>query len=56
MKRMYEDQIKQIAFENAYDCLYYGYGRKYWDSQGLSKEEADEVWKAAFYYIAEEEL
>lgn len=55
MKKMYKDMHKQIAFENACDCLHYGYGRGCWDSQGLSEEEAKEVWSAAFNYVAEEE-
>lgn len=53
--RTYKDPIKQAAFENAYDCLYYGYGKSYWNSCGLSESDAKKVWKKAFETICEEE-
>lgn len=31
-------QQEQNAYENARDCLYYGYGRKHWNSCGLSEK------------------
>lgn len=49
------EKQKQAAFENACDCLKYGYGRDKWNSCGLSKEDADEVWKKAFAEMSKEE-
>lgn len=46
---------KQAAFENACDCLKYGYGKDKWNSCGLSKEDADEVWNKAFAEMSKEE-
>ena len=34
----------QAAYKNAVDCLYYGYGKSYWNCCGLDKKTADEVW------------
>ena len=45
---------KQAAYENACDCLYYGYGRKYWNFCELEESEANEVWNQAFNDIAED--
>ena len=52
MKKRTEQE--QAAFENACDCLYNGYGRKDWNSCGLSVEDATRIWKDAFHYMAEE--
>lgn len=41
------DEQKQAAYENACDCLYYGYGRNYWNSCGLDEPTSQEVWKQA---------
>lgn len=38
---------EQAAYENALDCLYFGYGKKYWNACGLSEEEAGRIWKEA---------
>lgn len=46
------ERHKEIAYQNAIDCLHYGYGRKHWDSQGLPKEIADEIWHKAFERMA----
>ena len=35
------------AFENAIDCMYFGYGRKHWNPAGLSDADADKIWKQA---------
>ena len=36
------------AYQNACDCIYYGYGKSYWDDCGLDNESiANQVWKAA---------
>lgn len=44
----------RAEFENACDCLYYGYGYKTWlKSTRFEKEEdAKIVWKAAFEKMA----
>lgn len=48
----YSNELRlQAAFENACDCLYYGYGRQYWNDCGLPKKEADKVWKEAHRYL-----
>lgn len=42
-------------YENACDCLYYGYGYYYWrknNNRIVSDEEAKIVWKAAFDKMA----
>lgn len=38
---------EDCAFENACDCLKYGEGKDKWNSCGLSKEKADEIWGKA---------
>ena len=52
------DSVEQGAFENACDCLYYGYGKKYWLdmgwNMGLSKEKSDEIWQKAFEKMSED--
>lgn len=36
------------AYQNACDCIYYGYGKSYWNDCGLDNESiANQVWKAA---------
>lgn len=53
MDRIYPDnKQKQAAFENACDCLYYGYGKKSCNFCGLSEQEADQVWHEAFVYMS----
>lgn len=47
MKRRYTDIQKQAAYENAYDCLYYGYGKSVWNNCGLNEEDSIKVWKQA---------
>ena len=51
--KKFDDRTKQNAFENACDCLYFGQGPKDWNDCGIPKEERKEVWKAAFWYMAE---
>lgn len=41
-----------MAYENARACLYYGFSRKHWRVYGLSKEEADKIWREAFRDMA----
>lgn len=55
MKINLKNDIERCAFENACDCLYFGYGKKYWNSCGLDEERAKEIWKMAFYKMAEED-
>lgn len=55
MKKRYEDVQKQSAYENAYDCLLYGYGEKYWNNCGLNESTSEEVWKQAFVDICNED-
>lgn len=38
---------EQAAYENAWECLWAGYGREYWNSCGLTGEKADEIWLEA---------
>ena len=52
-KNRYNDQMKQNAYMNACDCLYYGYGRSSWSACGLTGEEADAVWNQARRDMAE---
>lgn len=47
-KNRYTDLQKQAAYENACDCLCYGYGRSYWNPCGLDKAAQNTVWKQAF--------
>lgn len=41
-----EDNKRQ-AFLNACDCLKYGFGKKHWNSCGITEEEANKVWLEA---------
>lgn len=44
----------RAEFENACDCLYYGYGYKLWlkSTRFENEEDANVVWKAAFERMA----
>ena len=42
---------RQACFENACDCLFYGYGFSHLNKCGLSDEEAHQIWKKAFSYM-----
>ena len=48
----YKDLSEEAFFENACDCLYYGYGFKTANKCGLSEERAKEIWRDAFNYMA----
>lgn len=41
------NNIKRDALLNAKDCLYYGYGKAFWNDCGLSKNVAHEIWEQA---------
>lgn len=45
-------QQERNAYENACDCLYYGYGRKHWNACGLSEKEAAQIWQEAREQLA----
>ena len=49
----YEDHMTQVAYENACTCFYFGMGRSDWVHYDLPKEKQDEVWKVAFWDMAE---
>lgn len=55
IKERYKDVRRQAAYENACDCIIYGYGKSYWNSLDLTDKEKDEVWRQAFNDIAETE-
>lgn len=42
----------QADFENACDCLYFGYGYNTWEHRHLSDEDAQIIWKRAKLYMA----
>lgn len=48
IKKRYGDRQKQSAYENAYDCLYYGYEKSVWNNYELDEETSKEVWNQAF--------
>ena len=45
--KVYENQIEQKAFENAVQCLYYGFKKSDWNSLCLGKCKQNEIWKKA---------
>lgn len=52
-KKRFADDQKQFAYENACDCLYYGYGKRYWNNCGLSEHDAEKVWEKAYSDMCE---
>lgn len=54
IKNRYKERQKQAAYENAYDCLYYGYGKSYWNNCELDEQSSNEVWKQALKDISKE--
>jgi hypothetical protein len=52
----FKSRKEHNAYLNAIDCLYYGYGRSYWNSCGLSKEDADRIWEMAYEDCANDEI
>jgi hypothetical protein len=54
LKRMYTDNTLEAVFENACDCLYYGYGFTALNKCGLSDGEALRVWEKAKDYIGKQ--
>lgn len=53
--KRYQDQALQGAYENACDCHYYGMGSRAWNDCGIDKDRRAEVWKLAFWDMAEGE-
>lgn len=47
-KRRYTNQTEQNAYENAYDCHYFGMGSRDWNDCGIPKEKRAEIWKQAW--------
>ena len=47
-KRRYTNQTEQNAYENAWDCHYFGMGSKDWNDCGIPKEKRAEIWKQAW--------
>jgi len=43
---------EKAVYENACDCLYYGYGFKYLNCCGLTEKEALRIWKIALENMA----
>ncbi len=56
-KSRYQNVDKQISYENACDQFYWGMGRSDWCcSPRLTDEEKDEVWRLAFWDMAEPDI
>jgi len=53
MKDRYQNRAKQAAYENAYDCFYFGMGSADWNDCGIDPELRPEVWRLAFWDCAE---
>lgn len=51
--KLYKEQQKQFAFENACDCLYFGMGRDDCNWCGLGIVDQIFIWDRAFNYMAE---
>lgn len=49
------NEIEKSVFENACDCLYYGYGFGHLNYDGLDEKRAREIWKMAFDAMAEDD-
>ena len=41
------EAVKFCAYRKAWDLVYFGFGRESFYPDGLTKEEADEVWRYA---------
>lgn len=60
MDELFElERQKEIAFQNACDSIYYGYGKGTWKSEegnnNLDEETSNEVWHEAWEYMANQE-
>lgn len=45
---MPRDRCERNAFENACDCLYYGYGSTSWNDCGIDPDRRKPIWMAAY--------
>ncbi len=54
-KKRYQNKTEQCAYENACDCIYYGYSIKYWIDCGIDKGKRDSIWNAALTDMASDE-
>ena len=52
----YQKQQFQYAYENACDCHYFGLSPKEWNHCNISKEKRNEIWKLAFWDMAEGDI
>ena len=55
-KERYKDRTKQAAYENACDCFYFGSGKSEWNPCGLPLPEQKEVWRLAYWDMAEPDI
>lgn len=60
MDELFElERQKEIAFQNACDCIYYGYGKGTWKSEegnnNLDEETSNEIWHEAWEHMASQE-
>lgn len=55
----YQDSVKQAAFENACDDIFFGCNRGYWKQYehnlGLTEEESNAVWHEAWEYMSNQQ-
>lgn len=55
-KYRYRNRTKQNAYENACDCHYYGFGPGDWNDCGIPAECREELWRLAFWDMAEGDI
>lgn len=47
--------LEKAALENAIDCLYFGYGKKFWNNLGLDKETSNKIWEKAIEILTSDD-
>lgn len=52
IKRQYKNDKEEAAFENAIDCLVYGYGWSDWEAYDLPVTKKKEIWHHAIDILA----
>ena len=53
-KKRYTDKQKQYAYENACDCLIYGYGKEVWNTCNIKdQKELNDIWNKAIKDLSE---
>jgi len=50
-RERFKDKVKQKAYMNACDCLFYGDGQELWDDCGLDAVDRREVWAQARFDV-----